>query len=101
MVYEFMSDDGELIEASFSMREAPGIGSVVELDHPDLPGVKVKATRIVSRNQQVRGDNWKPYVSNRLPRYLEGVPCTPSGKPIITSRQQERNIMAKFGYERE
>lgn len=46
-------------------------------------------------------DTWKPYVSNRLPRNLKGCRCTPDGKPIIESRSQERNIMARDGYARE
>lgn len=98
MIYEFMSDSGEIIEASFPITKAPAIGSVHTVTNG--AGEKVKATRIISP-PSVRGDPWKPYVSNRLPRNLEGVPCTPEGKPIVSTRAQERDIMAKFGYERE
>ncbi len=95
MRYEFITDDGELVEHEMPATEAPDIGARVTL--PD--GRRV--TRVLSRPAAVAGDPWKPYISNRLPRHLKGVPCTAEGKPIITSRAQERNIMAKFGYERE
>lgn len=99
MIYEFMDDNGRIIEHQMPMSEAPDLGQVVEVDDPD--GGKIMATRILSNPGAVRGDNWKPYISMRLPRNLQGVPCTPSGKPIVTSRAQEREICAKFGYERE
>jgi len=98
MIYEFMSDDGEVIEASFPMSNAPKLGSVHTVTNSE--GKQVKATRIMS-TPHVQGDNWKPYISNRLPRNIEGVKCTPAGKPIIETRQQERNIASKLGYERE
>ena len=104
MIYEFMDDAGRILEADFPMSEAPDLGAVVEIPDPDLnadQGALILATRILSGAPQVRGSNWKPYISERLPRHLEGVPCTPGGKPIVSTRAQEREICAKFGYERE
>lgn len=98
MFYEFITDDGEVIEARFPMKSAPKLGGVYTVTNGR--GEKVKATRIVSQ-PTVRGDPWRPYVSSRLPRGLEGVKHTPDGKPIIETRAQERDIMAKCGYERE
>ena len=98
MIYEFIDDDGELIEANFPMTDAPKIGGAYVVTN--AAGVQVPATRIVSA-PVVRGDPWKPYVSSRLPRNLAGVNCTPAGKPIIETRAQERNIAAKFEMERE
>lgn len=98
-IYEFMTDSGKLIEKRFSVAEMPEVGRVVTLEDPDT-GEPVEATRIFSMPSKPT-EMWKPYVSSRLPRNLEGVPCTPSGKPIITSQAQERNICARFGYERE
>ncbi len=97
--YEFMDDNGRIIEAFFSMKDVPDIGQVVDVPDPDHHGQTIQATRIMSmpQAQQV----WKPYISNRLPRNLKGVPCTPSGKPIINTQAQERDIMRRFGYERE
>jgi hypothetical protein len=94
-----MDDAGRVIEATIAMADAPAIGRVIELDDPDAIGLRVRATRIAS---QVRDQpTWKPYISHRLPRFLQDVPCTPSGKPIITSQAQETEIKARFGYERE
>lgn len=98
MIYEFMTDDGEIVEASYPMRRAPKVGNVYTVTN--TAGEKVKATRIMSL-PQVRGDPWKPYISSRLPRNIEGVNCTPAGKPIIETKAQEANIAAKLGYERE
>jgi len=98
--YEYMADDGRIIEHYRLASDAHDVGEIAQIPDPDAPGQMVAATRILSL-PQVRGENWKPYVSERLPRNLAGVPCTPSGKPIITSRAQERNIMAQHGYERE
>ncbi len=98
MIYEFMTDDGKILEADFSMKNPPKLGKVYEVR--DEAGETVKATRIMS-TPNVQGDNWKPYVSDRLPRNIKGVKCTPKGKPIIETRQQERNIASKLGYERE
>lgn len=95
-----MTDDGRIIEATFPMKEAPPVGTITTIPDPDNDDQPIEATRLFSQVQG-RGDNWKPYISNRLPRHLDGVPCTPSGKPIVASRKQEREIMAKFGYERE
>lgn len=98
MIYEFMDNDGNIHTAPYPMSEAPDIGTVVTIETDDGP---IEATRIMSRNVQVQGNVWKPYVSNRLPRNLKGCACTPEGKPIVQTQAEERNIMAKFGYERE
>lgn len=92
-VYEFMDDEGELHEQFFFMQEAPRIGEAVTLDGG------IAATRIASLPQQKQ--TWQPYTSNRLPRWMEGCHHTPSGKPIIESQQQENEIKAKLGMERE
>ena len=97
--YEYMTDWGEIVEDFRPISRMVPVGKVTEVELAD--GVKVPATRIIASAPEGRGDPWKPYVSSRLPRNLEGVPCTPSGKPIISTRAQERDIMSKFGYERE
>lgn len=100
MRYEFRTDDGRVLIMSMPGKDAPAIGSINEIPDPQAGGKLVAATRIMSV-PSIRGDNWRPYVSSRLPRNLAGCNCTPSGKPIIESRSQERNIMARHGYERE
>lgn len=99
-LYEFMDDAGRVIEAPYSMRNCPELGEVVEVPDPDRPGETVMATRILS-NPARPTELWKPYISNALPRNLKGVPCTPSGKPIVTSQAQEREIASRLGMERD
>jgi hypothetical protein len=97
-LYEFMTDDGQIVEQYMPAGMAPDVGAVVTVTMPDK-SIRL-ATRILSM-PLVMGDTWKPYVSHRLPRNLKDVPCTPSGKPIVQNKRQEREIMARFGYERE
>lgn len=93
-----MDDEGELIEAHYPMAKAPPIGSVRTVTNK--AGERVRATRIISMPGTVK-DNWKPYASTRLPRNLKGCRCTPGGKPIIETRQQEREIAARLDLKRE
>lgn len=97
--YDYMTDDGRIIEAYKPMHEAGPIGGVEHVSDPDT-GELIQATKLPPQCN-VQDDLWKPYISDRLPRNLDGVPCTPNGKPIVASRAQEQHIMAKFGYERE
>jgi len=46
-------------------------------------------------------DNQYPYVSNRLPRNLDGCKTDTAGKPVIMSKKHEREVMARGGYSRE
>lgn len=98
MIYDFMDDEGNILEAHYPMTKAPKIGSVHTIRKGD--GTMVKATRIISVPSTIQ-DNWKPYASDRLPRNLAGCRCTPAGKPIIETRQQEREVAARLGFERE
>lgn len=96
MTYEFMTDDGRVIERIMPMSEAPRIGERRRLVEGNTV---IVATRIPSV-PRMQGDNWKPYISDRLPRNLEGQPTTTDGRVIVSSRDQERTICARFGYER-
>lgn len=100
-LYEFMDNSGRILEQQFPLSRCPDLGAVVLVDDPDRPGKKIKATRILSPPAAVRGDNWKPYASRRLPRHLKGVKCTPAGLPIIETRRQEKDIASKLHMERE
>lgn len=46
-------------------------------------------------------DSMYPYVSNRLPRNLEGCKTDTNGKPVIMSKRHEREIASRHGYARE
>lgn len=90
--YEFQRESGEVVSAFFKVDDAPEIGSWVQVD--GLP-----ARRVVSA--PAARPVWTPYVSIRLPKNLKGCDCDAKGRPIIRSQQQEREVMARHGYERE
>lgn len=96
MKYEFTDEHGNVVEMEFPMREAPSIGSIIERDGK-------RFTRIASAMQVDPGTNRSiyPYVSNALPRRLEGCKTTRSGKPIVESKRHEKEIMARHGYEKD
>jgi len=91
-LYDFEASDGSAVEIHFSMADAPPIGSTIERDGETL-------IRVPSATPTL--PVWKPYISNRLPRNLEGVACTPAGKPIIDSQATERRVASMLGWERE
>ena len=95
--YSFIDEStGECIELTYSMRDAPAIGTTVEVDGKRL-------TRVVSEFQVDPATNRSqyPYVSNSLPRGLAGCRTNSQGKPVIMSRRHERNVMAQHGYAKE
>jgi hypothetical protein len=96
MIYEFLDENGNVVEISMSMGEAPSIGSIM-----DVEGRKL--VRIASAMQVDPATNRHqyPYVSNALPRKLEGCRCTSGGKPIVMSKRHERDIMARHGFEKD
>lgn len=91
-MYEFTAPDGSVVELVFSMDDVPCIGDKIERN-----GVTLVRSAGTTRTQQ----RWKPYVSDRLPRNLEGIPCTKQGKPFIGSKAVEDEVKARLGWERE
>lgn len=87
---------GEVLEVTYSMSDAPSIGTTVLLNG-------VEYVRIASDFQVDDGFNryQYPYVSNSLPRKLSGCDLTAAGKPIIMSRRHEKNIASMHGYDKE
>ena len=93
MIYEFQNADGRVIERQLPAAEAPKVGTPIVVD-----GVVFKRIASVGTSSP---PVWKPYISSRLPRNLEGCDCTPQGKPIINSQAKEREVCARLGWERE
>lgn len=92
--YAFVDEaTGDTCELVFAMKDAPAIGTTVTVDGREW-------TRVISDFQVDPATNRSqyPYVSNALPRNLDGCKTNSQGKPVIMSRRHERNIMAKFGY---
>lgn len=101
--YQFRSGDGETIEKWYPADDAPDLGAVI------VVGGK-RYTRILSSGIQIdAGVEQKvhgyPYVSNVLPKELEGVECVRTGKnagkPIIRSQNHEREVGAMCGMKRD
>ena len=93
-LYEFVDDKtNEVREFYFEMKSAPAIGTLVT-----RKGTKWR--RIVGRfqgSEDVKNVvHGYPYVSNQHCRKAQGAgDYTPEGKPIITSRCNEREFMAR------
>lgn len=94
MIYEFEADDGERIERNMPMAEAPPLGSAIVVDGKTY-------RRVASLPPGSPAPVWKPYVSSRLPRNLDGFDCNPQGKPIIHTQAEERRAASMLGWERE
>lgn len=95
--YAFIDEStGESCELWFAMKDAPSIGTTVEVDGKRLVRVAgdFQVDPAANRSQY-------PYVSSSLPRNLAGCPTNSQGKPVIMSRRHERNVMAQHGYEKE
>jgi hypothetical protein len=94
MIYEFQANDGEIIEEHFSMAEVPSVGETIEREGKEY-------TRIFSSEQKVHDYKWFAYESRALPKRLPGFKHSKNGNTIIESRKQEREVMSKYGYERD
>tara|TARA_R110000824_G_scaffold6213_2_gene28756 strand:+ start:12244 stop:12540 length:297 start_codon:yes stop_codon:yes gene_type:complete len=98
MIYEFVNiETGESRELHYQMGSAPVIGEIIKKNGEEY--------RRVSSFQVDSGIDAKvhgyPYLSNSLPRNLEGCDTNRQGKPIITSRNHEKEVISRHGYERE
>ena len=88
---------GEDVRLVFSMADAPSIGDEIQkgtVTYRRLPEKDIQVDVGVIRNMY-------PYLSQSLPRNLEGCDTNKQGKPIIMSRRHEANIAARHGYERD
>jgi hypothetical protein len=87
----------EKVRLVYSMSDAPSIGSVIEMGDQ-------KYRRLPETDMQVDvgACRWNyPYVSQSLPRNLDGCKTNSQGKPIITSRRHEANVASQHGYVRD
>lgn len=96
-IYNFRSADGEIIELSYSMKDAPPIGSKIQHEGKEYE-------RVMSTGMQFSGD-FKPYkVYTKCPTIAGecGLKFDPKDKrPIIQSRAEERRVAKTMGYEAE
>jgi hypothetical protein len=87
----------EHVRLAYTMAEVPSCGDIITVgdhDYRRLPETDLHVDVGLVR--------WKyPYVSQSLPRNLDGCKTNRQGKPIIESRSHEANVAAKHGYERD
>jgi hypothetical protein len=93
VIYEFQATDGEVIEESFPMADAPRIGSVITRNGKQY-------MRLASLSAQVQDHAWRvyPVVSRSLPRNLAGCKTNAAGQPVFASRREEREMCARHDY---
>ena len=98
MIYEFENTmTGEKREFHYLMEAAPSIGETIKKNGEEYRRV---ASFQVDAGMDAKVHGY-PYLSNSLPRNLEGCDTNRQGKPIITSRNHEREVISRHGYERE
>jgi hypothetical protein len=96
MIYEYKYEDtGEVVERHQSIHE----DALTEIDGRKV--TRLFGLGLGTNEGTVTNDRKYPYASSRLPRGLEGCKTDRNGKPIITSKKHEREIMARHGYARE
>ena len=98
MIYDFVNDmTGESVELNFSMADVPSIGDTVMHEGEKLR--RIACCQIdAGIDAKIHG---YPYVSSSLPRNLEGCDTNRQGKPIVTSRRHEHELISQHGYVRD
>lgn len=98
MIYEFVDTaSGERRDVIFGFSDAPRIGETITHEGATLRRVP-SCTVSAGVDAVTHG---YPYVSNSMPRNIDGCDTTPQGKPIIKSRRHEREVCARHGCERD
>lgn len=98
MIYLFKTKEGADIELDFPMGTAPKIGDWIIRNGVEMQRI---ASFQLDEGGIARKTHQYPYVSQTLPRNLEGCDSTKSGKPIIRSQTHEREIARQHGYTKE
>ena len=100
--YEFRTDEGEIVELYFTMAKVPGIGKIIRHNGRSLKRVfgGVRGEHITNQHSKY------PYLSHSHTPWLPGCetakdPRSGKLKPIIRSRQHERELMARHGLVRD
>lgn len=93
--YEFVHVDDERIVRTerYPMGAAPKIGEIVRLDGTRWR--RVPSGHISAGVATVT--HGYPRISHALPRHLPGAGTTAEGKPIITSRRHEKELIQRHG----
>lgn len=93
-VYEFQDEAGGQTERFHAMSQP----ALTEID--GRPVTRVPTGGVVSVDVAVQTHGY-PYVSNQLPKNIEGCKKDKRGRPIIRSRRHENNLRARYGLMRD
>lgn len=106
MLYEFQEVGGtQVIERDYRMKDAPELGTVILVDGKAFQRILSASSQIDAGVRQIVGGY--PYLSYQLPRETPGCEKVDRpghhshGRPIIRSRQHEREIGAALGMKRD
>lgn len=93
-MYEFKADDGEIIQVSYPMAQAPELGFVIKKNGK-------KYVRILSSSASIGvQESIKPYVTVAGPKGIPGCQTDPkTGRSVIENRNQEREHAKRAGME--
>jgi hypothetical protein len=87
----------ERVRLAYTMADVPSCGDTIAMGDTEYRRLPETDFQV-----DVGAIRWKyPYVSQSLPRNLDGCKTNRQGKPIIESRRHEANVAAKHGYERD
>lgn len=101
MLYEFIAEDGTIIEEPHSMKNAP--------DEIEREGKKYKRVAFSRSNKVFFADAQVATTTHGYPRTDVTLPkgddvgggMDPEGRPIIKSQAHERDVMARYNMKRD
>ena len=97
-MYQFKSDDGEVIERDFRMSDCPDLGFPINFKGKTYRRILSMPARVGLAEHD---SNDYPRVSRALPKYTKNCPLNEKGQPVILNKAHERKILAQEGYSRD
>jgi hypothetical protein len=99
MIYQFQSEDGEIIEREYSMSSPQAAGKGIT-----VKGKKYKRILTSGAHAPEVNSGFKAYVSVAAPKGLDKIdPSIPidrkTGRPVITNHRQEKEVARLTGKE--
>ncbi len=101
MTYEFIAEDGSVIEENHPMKTAPD--EIVREGKRYKRAAFSRANKVFFNDAQVKTMvEGYPRDDVTMPRGEDvGGGLTPKGRPIIRSRTHEKEVQARYGYRRD
>ena len=103
MIYQFLSESGEIIERTYAAKDAPDLGRRIR--HDGRWYTRIISTGITVNREKVHADGQYPYLTSQYSTNTPGAevvrdPASGKKKLLIESRSHERNFMAQHGLKR-